>query len=127
MIAAAKRQTIAQNGPDRRRALRVKGHARVMVNTLRGPLPGEVLDASLTGLRLRCRSNGMIPNVARFRFVDFDFEVQARKVWGRANISGWKIIYDAGQTGRLLAAIADQHSDRVRNVVPAEVHPVRRR
>lgn len=103
---------------ERRRTPRFEGRVRVFVHTLRGPVAGEILDASLTGFRIRIPSAIPVPPVTRLKIPDHGVEVPVQMVWSRSQIYGWRISYNGAQVGRVMAAIADL-ADRIRTAPPA--------
>ena len=90
---------------ERRRAPRAQGDLDVSVITIRGPLPGHVLDLSLTGCSILAPSLPLLAINARISFPAYGLEIRAERRWMRGDKSGWRFLYSDDEKKRLAHAL----------------------
>ena len=105
-MAEASRSIEADVAVDRRGAPRHAGVIRVMISGFREPVPADMVDVSLTGCRLRCRTVAGLPAASLIWIPTLAFAVQAERVWARGTVSGWRFVYNPRQTAAVRAAVA---------------------
>ncbi len=107
---------------ERRRTRRASGSAEAIFQTLRGPVLVEIVDASLTGVRLNCREAILLPGHGRLVMPGRCIDILVQRRWMRGAISGWAFLFDAAQSRRLvgiLEAASRRGGEREPNLQPA--------
>lgn len=87
---------------ERRRARRAEGCAPAVFQTLRGPVPVEIIDASLTGVRLACQETMLLPGHGRLVMPGRGIDILVQRRWMRGAVSGWAFLFDAVKSKRLV-------------------------
>ncbi len=90
---------------ERRRTWRANGSAEAIFQTLRGPVLVEIVDASLTGVRLNCQEALLLPGHGRLVMPGRNIDILVQRRWMRGAVSGWAFLFDAAQSKRLVSII----------------------
>lgn len=109
-LPAKRSRTVKRPGQDpreRRRAPRAEGELDVSVITIRGPLPGQLLDLSLTGCSMLTPGLPQFAINARIAFPAYGLEIRAERRWLRGDKSGWRFLYSDDEKKRLADALTD--------------------
>lgn len=102
------RPTFARAFKDRRIARRYRGDLPVSIQALGRDEPASMVDVSLTGFRLRCRPDAVLPAGATIVVLGLGFEVRARQVWRHKDLSGWTFAFNTHQTTKIQSLIRAQ-------------------
>jgi hypothetical protein len=86
-------QPAPSRGPDKRRTPRFSGSVPALLVTLAGRVETEIVDASLTGVRLRFRTDALIPRQSRLLVPSMDLDILVQRRWQKGKASGWRFVY----------------------------------
>ncbi len=85
----------------RRRAARLACRARVVIMTLKGPMPGTIVDLSVTGCRILCPGLPPLALSSKLNLIDHGLELRAERRWLRGDLSGWRFLFTPKEAARL--------------------------
>ncbi|SON55741.1 hypothetical protein HDIA_2200 [Hartmannibacter diazotrophicus] len=87
--------------PVRRRATRIGGRMKVMVLTMKGPIPGNIVDLSLTGCCIECAVLPPMCLMANLLIGEDGLQIKAQRRWVSQKLSGWKFVFAPQEIVRL--------------------------
>lgn len=97
---------------ERRRTPRARGSIPVTVTTMRGPMPANLTDLSLTGCRILCSDLPKFALSVRISVIAYGLELRAEQRWRRGEESGWRFIYNDSEQERLKDVIFNEIEKR---------------
>ena len=91
---------------------------------MRGPMPAQLTDLSLTGCRIRCSDLPKLALSVRIAVTAYGLELRAEQRWRHSEESGWRFVYNDTEQERLKEMIfSDIETHRTAGTVEQPYRP----